>query len=252
MGTGKTKRATGQKKASQIDAETVRQLLVERVEALAATKLPQAPLPVPLPMKPEEQARAAAFSKRHADRGVPVAVSLGDQSNHVAFKQPDALADAALAETLGVTDPALAQAILQQVVQTMPKQGAHVAESINLALSALHEIGPKDGVEGLLAAQMVATSNLAMKFLGRAATAESGDGMARDIELATKLQRTFTSQIEALNRYRGKGQQKMTVEHVHVYEGGQAVVGGHFTQSPQAGLPPAPPFPQEKNVGKVS
>ncbi len=31
--------------------------------------------------------------------------------------------------------------------------------------------------------------------------------------------------MEALNRHRGKGQQKMTVEHVHVYEGGQAVVG---------------------------
>jgi hypothetical protein len=31
--------------------------------------------------------------------------------------------------------------------------------------------------------------------------------------------------IEALNRHRGKGQQKVTVEHVHVHAGGQAVVG---------------------------
>ena len=31
--------------------------------------------------------------------------------------------------------------------------------------------------------------------------------------------------MEALNRYRGKGQQKMTVEHVHVHDGGQAMVG---------------------------
>jgi hypothetical protein len=28
-----------------------------------------------------------------------------------------------------------------------------------------------------------------------------------------------------LNRHRGKGQQKVTVEHVHVHEGGQAIVG---------------------------
>lgn len=28
-----------------------------------------------------------------------------------------------------------------------------------------------------------------------------------------------------LNRHRGKGQQKVTVEHVHVHSGGQAVVG---------------------------
>jgi hypothetical protein len=37
--------------------------------------------------------------------------------------------------------------------------------------------------------------------------------------------RTFVNQTEALGRYRGKGEQKMTVEHVHVYEGGQAIVG---------------------------
>jgi hypothetical protein len=40
-----------------------------------------------------------------------------------------------------------------------------------------------------------------------------------------KLARTFATQMEALNRYRGKGQQKMTVEHVHVHDGGQAMVG---------------------------
>src|ERR1700730_10346044 len=28
-----------------------------------------------------------------------------------------------------------------------------------------------------------------------------------------------------LNRHRGKGQQKVTVEHVHVHSGGQAIVG---------------------------
>jgi hypothetical protein len=31
--------------------------------------------------------------------------------------------------------------------------------------------------------------------------------------------------LEALNRYRGKGQQKVTVEHVTVNAGGQAIVG---------------------------
>jgi hypothetical protein len=30
--------------------------------------------------------------------------------------------------------------------------------------------------------------------------------------------------LDALNRHRGKGQQKVTVEHVHVHEGGQAIV----------------------------
>ena len=43
---------------------------------------------------------------------------------------------------------------------------------------------------------------------------------------ANKLSRTYAALLfEALNRHRGKGQQKVTVEHVHVHAGGQAVVG---------------------------
>src|SRR5271166_2537410 len=40
-----------------------------------------------------------------------------------------------------------------------------------------------------------------------------------------KPARTFTTQIEALKRYRSTGQQKVTVEHVTVQAGGQAIVG---------------------------
>jgi hypothetical protein len=40
-----------------------------------------------------------------------------------------------------------------------------------------------------------------------------------------KLARTFTTQMEALKRYRTGGQQKVTVEHVTVQAGGQAIVG---------------------------
>ena len=40
-----------------------------------------------------------------------------------------------------------------------------------------------------------------------------------------KLARTFTTQIEALKRYRTGGEQKVTVKHVTVNEGGQAIVG---------------------------
>ncbi|MGB0632315.1 MAG: hypothetical protein ACPGRZ_16620 [Alphaproteobacteria bacterium] len=40
-----------------------------------------------------------------------------------------------------------------------------------------------------------------------------------------KLARTFAMQMEALKKYRTGGQQKMTVEHVTVNEGGQVIVG---------------------------
>ena len=40
-----------------------------------------------------------------------------------------------------------------------------------------------------------------------------------------KLARTFAAQVEALRRHRTGGEQKVTVEHVTVNEGGQAIVG---------------------------
>jgi hypothetical protein len=51
------------------------------------------------------------------------------------------------------------------------------------------------------------------------------EGRRENLAQANKLSRTYATLLEALNRHRGKGQQKVTVEHVHVHPGGQAVVG---------------------------
>jgi hypothetical protein len=50
-----------------------------------------------------------------------------------------------------------------------------------------------------------------------------------------KLSRTFATQMEALKRYRAGDQQKVTVEHVDVHEGGQAIVG-HVEQKIDGGI----------------
>jgi hypothetical protein len=43
----------------------------------------------------------------------------------------------------------------------------------------------------------------------------------------------FLKQVETLEKYRGKAaQQKVIVEHVHIHEGGQAVVG-HIESKPR-------------------
>jgi hypothetical protein len=51
------------------------------------------------------------------------------------------------------------------------------------------------------------------------------EGRRENLNQANKLSRTYATLLESLNRHRGKGQQKVTVEHVHVHSGGQAVVG---------------------------
>jgi hypothetical protein len=63
-------------------------------------------------------------------------------------------------------------------------------------------------------------------------------GRQENLNQANKLSRTHAMLLETLNRHRGKGQQKVTVEHVHVHEGGQAIVGNVETQG--GGLLPKP------------
>jgi hypothetical protein len=77
-------------------------------------------------------------------------------------------------------------------------------------------IEPKDEVETMVAAQMAAIHVATMTFACRLNHVEN-------IPQQDSAERA--SQVEALKRYRTGGEQKVTVEHVHVHEGGQAIVG---------------------------
>jgi len=58
--------------------------------------------------------------------------------------------------------------------------------------------------------------------LGRTETIPQQDSAERAFN---KLARTYAAQVEALKRYRSRGDQTVRVEHVTVNEGGQAIVG---------------------------
>jgi hypothetical protein len=93
-------------------------------------------------------------------------------------------------------------------------------------VAVLVGIGPKDELEAMVAAQLIAAHNAAMECYHRAAIGDqSFEGRRDNLAQASKLSRSFATLLEALNRHRGKGQQKVVVEHVHVHAGGQAVVG---------------------------
>ncbi|OJX50297.1 MAG: hypothetical protein BGO81_04235 [Devosia sp. 66-22] len=99
------------------------------------------------------------------------------------------------------------------------------ANVANAHISIVRGIGPRDEVEAMLAVQMAGIHMLTFAAIGTAY--KTTQPMQKDQALAqvNKLSRTFTTQMEALKRYRSAGEQKVTVEHVHVHEGGQAVVG---------------------------
>jgi len=102
------------------------------------------------------------------------------------------------------------------------------------AMQAMNGIAPKDELEGMLAAQLVACHSASMECYRLAMHSQTLEWRRENLNQANKLSRTYTTLLESLNRHRGKGQQKVTVEHVHVHEGGQAIVGN--VESPGGGF----------------
>jgi hypothetical protein len=135
-----------------------------------------------------------------------------------------------MAEATGTNDPKLAHELVAQVYEALWMPAAlsdsERLKRIQVAIAALRGIKPQDGTEGMLATQMVATHNAAMECLRRAMIAnQTFEGRDSNLRHAAKLLSIFAKQLEVLNKNRGKGQQKVTVEHVQVQSGGQAIVG---------------------------
>lgn len=119
----------------------------------------------------------------------------------------------------------LANQVLQ-VIWLSESSPEHRDRQLKATIAALMGIAPKDELEGMMAAQLIAAHNAAMECHRRAMLPEQTfEGRRENLTQANKLSRSFAALAEALNRHRGKGQQKVTVEHVHVHAGGKAVVG---------------------------
>ncbi len=145
--------------------------------------------------------------------------------------------DAVIEHATGTREPALQQRLIKQVADTLwLPDGLRDDERVTLvrsAISMLQGIQPTDETEGMLATQMVATHNAAMECLRRAMLpAQSAQGRDHNLRHAGKLLSLYARQIEVLDKHRGKGQQKVTVEYVNIESGGQAVVGHIETGNP--------------------
>jgi hypothetical protein len=92
-------------------------------------------------------------------------------------------------------------------------------------VNAISDIAPRDGPERLLAVQMVATHTALVRSAGFLARAGTVDQVKAHYSGFNKLARTYTAQMEALRKHRNGGKQTVTVQHVNVENGGQAVVG---------------------------
>ncbi len=132
-----------------------------------------------------------------------------------------------LMEQLGTTEPAFLTGLLSQLAKANAgSTGRKVDEgTLNFMLSVVRGIKPRDQTETMLAAQMAAVHAATMTFARRLANVDNIPQQDSAERALNKLARTFAMQMETLKRYRTGGEQKVTVQHVSVQEGGQAIVG---------------------------
>lgn len=130
-------------------------------------------------------------------------------------------------EALGISEIEFLSGLISQMFNAGTQGQPKNAEGLNFMLKGVAGMQPRDHIEAMLCSQMVAVHNATMTFARRLAHVDNIPQQDSAERAFNKLARTFAKQDEALNRHRGKGQQKVTVEHVHVHvhDGGQAIVG---------------------------
>jgi hypothetical protein len=89
----------------------------------------------------------------------------------------------------------------------------------------LRSLDADEPMKAMLATQIAAIHELQQKEFLFASQILAPEKRQYHINAVAKLSNVFIQQVALMQKLQGKGQQRVTVEHVHVHEGGQAIVG---------------------------
>jgi hypothetical protein len=186
-----------------------------------------------------ERERAALSKQLERMNNEPAAprlkVEKDDKGTKVSLDHPhQTAARGLLMEALGTADFDFDSGLMKQLKQLAVHDGKVDARELNFLVSMIKGIKPNDQLEAMLGAQMAAVYTIAMRFAEQFYRVESLQQQDSADRIFNKLMRTFVMQLEALKRYRTGGEQKVTVQHVSVGEGGQAIVGNVTQAAPEA------------------
>ena len=131
-----------------------------------------------------------------------------------------------LKNALGTRSSAFVAASVQQLIVAARLPNSGISEvAVNAALAFIEGAKPRDEIECALVIQMACTHSAAMAVLNRLGGAAGGRTVAAMASAAARLLRAYATQVEALRRLRNGNSQTVRVEHVHVNEGGQVLIG---------------------------
>ena len=192
----------------------------------------------------ERTAIGKYLARLEAKPSVRLKVSKNESDPQIGIDHPDKLVGWALVmEVLASADGDFLDGIVSQLANASGRGQDIDERGLNFMLSVIKGIEPRDQLEAMLAAQMAAVHVASMTFAHRLAHVDNIPQQDSAERAFNKLTRTFATQMEALKRYRTGAEQKVTLQHVSVAEGGQAIVG-NVTQPPRVNRqekPAAPP-----------
>lgn len=171
-------------------------------------------------------------------RPQPLAIKFGKKSGYpLVLECPIDPAEAAEAakNTTGIPDIETANRMVDTVSEVSRTHSANQPQSDRLKMAVntyqdasqrMHALAPVDGIEGMTAALLVAVQDAALVALKDSTHADRYDSRASSASRADRLLSSFVKLADLRSRLQGGGTtQKVTVEHVTVTAGGQAVIG---------------------------
>lgn len=191
------------------------------------------PPAVPMTAAQEKDCERAETAVRARPRRA--VIELKDKVLTIGSGETATLDGALLHEALGSASNQVTNHLIQRVADTIHSRGDDAADTLAIAnaLALVAAIAPENELEANIAVQMVAANEATMHCFRRMKGAEFMEQMAAYSNMANKAARTFALHMEALHKARRGGEQ--VVKHVHVYEGGQAVVADTIHNGPKRG-----------------
>ena len=127
-------------------------------------------------------------------------------------------------KSFGITDPAFILPLFTHL-NNVDRFGG---DGVEFAAAVIKGAQPKDQFMAMQAAQMAMMHWCAMRYMEKVAAWRNSDKQDQllAVNMATKLARTFSAQLDAMKRYRNGGEQRVTVHHQHVSvtDGSNAIV----------------------------
>lgn len=130
------------------------------------------------------------------------------------------------AELKGPEDPAISeQAALDASAHRISLLAHLGVDCVAMGVDAAFSSKAENSLEKMLAHQLAAAHKSAMEVTGIAFFEENTGEKARLLSLAARMMDVFQRGLLTFQRLRSGGEQRVTVHHVTVSEGGQAIVG---------------------------